>query len=112
MSDNIIRFPKSVSKPTEAKEYPVVEHFTPVAGRWRNIVRLIFTGIIMVVWSLTVFIWPLLKWVVSIMTFFQFVRMLYFWNDPHVHAGWVFLAYFAVLTVLTYFVTIFRPKEF
>jgi hypothetical protein len=43
-------------------------------------------------------------------TFFQFVRMLYHWNTPGVYAGWSFLAYFAVLTAITYFVSIYKPK--
>jgi hypothetical protein len=43
-------------------------------------------------------------------TFFQFVRMLYHWNTPGVYAGWSFLAYFAALTAITYFVSIYKPK--
>jgi hypothetical protein len=48
--------------------------------------------------------------VLSIATFFQFVRMLYHWNTPGVYAGWSFLAYFAALTAITYFVSIYKPK--
>ena len=36
--------------------------------------------------------------------------MLYHWNTPGVYAGWSFLAYFAVLTAITYFVSIYKPK--
>ena len=52
----------------------------------------------------------LLKWIVSIDVFFQFIRMVYHWNTPGVFAGWTFLAHFAVLVALTYFVSIYKPK--
>ncbi|HUD34561.1 MAG TPA: KleE stable inheritance protein, partial [Variovorax sp.] len=42
-------------------------------------------------------VWPLLKWVVAIDVTWQFARMLYFWQTPGVHAGWVFLGHFSVL---------------
>jgi hypothetical protein len=67
-------------------------------------------GLVKFVWVATVLVWPILKWVLSIATFFQFVRMLYHWNTPGVYAGWSFLAYFAVLTAITYFVSIYKPK--
>ena len=51
-----------------------------------------------------------LKWLVSIEVFFQFIRMIYHWNTPGVYAGWTFLLHFAVLTALTYFVSIYKPK--
>ena len=55
-------------------------------------------------------VWPLLKWVVAIDVTWQFARMLYFWQTPGVHAGWTFLAHFAVLVALTYLVGVDRPK--
>jgi hypothetical protein len=58
----------------------------------------LLAGLVKFVWVATVLVWPILKWVLSIATFFQFVRMLYHWNTPGVYAGWSFLAYFAVLT--------------
>lgn len=62
------------------------------------------------VWIAVVLVWPLLKWVISVSAFFQGLRAIYYWNDPTVLAGWSFLAHFAVLTVLTYFVSVFKPK--
>ncbi|EMK0110371.1 protein kleE [Escherichia coli] len=62
------------------------------------------------VWVATVLVWPVAKWIISIDVFFQFLRMLYHWNTPGVHAGWTFLVHFAVLTALTYFVSLYKPK--
>lgn len=62
------------------------------------------------VWMITVLFWPLLKWVISIEVFYQFVKMLYHWDTPGANAGWVFLAHFSVLVVLTYYVSIYKPK--
>ena len=88
----------------------------PTPRRWRA-ARLVpalcaglLAGLVKFVWVATVLVWPILKWVLSIATFFQFVRMLYHWNTPGVYAGWSFLAYFAVLTAITYFVSIYKPK--
>ena len=39
-------------------------------------------GLVKFVWVATVLVWPVLKWVLAIITFFQFVRMLYHWNTP------------------------------
>lgn len=61
-------------------------------------------------WVVAVLVWPVLKWVLSVATFFQFLRMLYHWNTPGVYAGWAFLGCFAVLTAATYFVSIYKPK--
>ena len=55
-------------------------------------------------------LWPLLKWVLAIDVTWQLVRMLYFWQTPGVHAGWTFLAHFAVLVALTCLVGVHRPK--
>ena len=72
--------------------------------------RGLVAGLVKFVWVATVLVWPVLKWVLAIITFFQFVRMLYHWNTPGVYAGWSFLAYFAALTAITYFVSIYKPK--
>ena len=69
-----------------------------VAGLWRF------------VWVLFVLLWPIVGWVFSIEVFFQFLRMLYYWNTPATHAGWTFLIHFSALAVLTYMVGFYRPK--
>lgn len=48
-----------------------------------------------------VLFWPFLRWLLSIITFFHFLRMVYFWNNPEMNAWVWFLAYFVVLTVFT-----------
>ena len=67
-------------------------------------------SIIKIIWAFSVLVWPILKWVVSIDCAFQFIRMLYFWNTAGHYASAIFLLHFFVLTFLTYFVTIYKPK--
>lgn len=62
------------------------------------------------VWVVTVLVWPILKWVISLDCALQLVRMIYHWGSPGVYAGWTFLLHFAVLTVLTCFVSLYKPK--
>jgi hypothetical protein len=62
------------------------------------------------VWVITVLIWPILKWVIAIDCVYQLIRMTYHWNTPSLHAGWTFAMHFAVLTSLTYFVSVYKPK--
>ncbi|AGJ01270.1 protein kleE (plasmid) [Pandoraea sp. XJJ-1] len=104
---NIIKFPKEIEQPAapapvEPAAASAAPNKAPGAG--------LLAGLVKFVWVATVLVWPILKWVLSIATFFQFVRMLYHWNTPGVYAGWSFLAYFAVLTAITYFVSIYKPK--
>ena len=104
---NIIKFPKEIEQPAatapvEPTAAPTAPAKAPGAG--------LLAGLVKFVWVATVLVWPVLKWVLSIITFFQFVRMLYHWNTPGVYAGWSFLAYFAALTAITYFVSIYKPK--
>ncbi|EIJ6557039.1 KleE stable inheritance protein [Vibrio fluvialis] len=70
----------------------------------------VLAAILRWVWVAVVLVWPLLKWIISIEVFFQGIRAVYYWNDPTIHAGWTFLAHFTVLTALTYFVSVFKPK--
>lgn len=67
--------------------------------------KALLAGLVRFVWVATVLVWPVLKWIVSIEVFFQFVRMIYHWDTPGVYAGWTFLMHFSVLTALTYFVS-------
>jgi hypothetical protein len=67
-------------------------------------------GVIKLFWVLGVLAWPLIKWVLSIDCVVQFLRMLYFWNSTGHNGGAIFLLHFALLTLLTYFVTIYKPK--
>lgn len=50
---------------------------------------------------LLVLMWPLVKWVLSLLTFYHFLRMIYHWNNPDVN-GWIgFVGFFVLLTILT-----------
>nr|BCT99932.1 stable inheritance protein [uncultured bacterium] len=104
---NIIKFPKKVERP--AANAPVKPVAAPAAPKKAAGAGLL-AGLVKFVWVATALVWPILKWVLSIMTFFQLLRMFYHWNTPGVYAGWSFLAYFAVLTAITYFVSIYKPK--
>ena len=64
------------------------------------------------VWVTTVLVWPILKWVIALDCVFQLVRMIYHWNTSGMYAGWTFMLHFAVLTALTYFVSVYKPKGF
>lgn len=63
------------------------------------------------VWVLMVLVWPVLKWVISLDCVYQLVRAIYYWDTPGVYAGWTFMAHFAVFVVLTYFVSVYKPKS-
>jgi len=66
--------------------------------------------IILMVWSITAFCWSFMRFVLPVVVFWQFLRMVWFWDTPGAHAGWNFLAYFAGYTALYYFVAFYRPK--
>jgi len=100
---NIINFPR----PTKA----VAERHPPAISEVRHIEgRSVGGAVVKAVWVLTVLVWPLLKWIVSIDCVFQLIRMIYHWNTPGMHAGITFTIHFAVLTALTYFVSVYKPK--
>lgn len=98
---NIINFPRRV-KPDIGNAPKVALPKLETAGVGASVVK----GL----WVVTVLVWPILKWFLSIDCFFQFIRMIYHWDTPSVHAGVTFLAHFATLTALTYFVSVFKPK--
>lgn len=70
-----------------------------------------FIGAVRWIWVAIILLWPILKWVISIDVFFQAIRMVYYWDDPTVNAGWTFLVHFTVLTLLTYVVSVYNPKN-
>jgi hypothetical protein len=101
---NIIKFPKSKGiaiprAPTSAESV----NSNGAKG------KVLFAGLVKVIWFAVVLVWPILKWVLSIEVFFQMLRMFYHWNTPGIHAGWTFMLHFAVLSALTYFVAFYNP---
>lgn len=98
---NIVKFPKATKPPA----------LDPVELAVPNAVdHCLLAGLVKFLWVVTVLVWPILKWILSIEVFFQFARMLYYWNTPGVFAGWTFMLHFSVLTAITYFVSIYQPK--
>lgn len=61
-------------------------------------------------WVLLSLVWTPLKWVLSVEVFYRLLVALYHWDTPGSGAGWTFIAHFAVLTALTYFVSLYKPK--
>ena len=108
---NIIKFPRG-EQAEPAPPVPVPAAAPPVepATVSNTKGKAFLAGVLRFVWIAVVLVWPVLKWLVSIEVFFQFIRMIYHWNTPGVYAGWTFLLHFAVLTALTYFVSIYKPK--
>ena len=100
---NVIKFPKQLG--TFNKLDPALNAPRPIKAKpdYAN-------GVIKLFWVIGVLAWPLIKWILSIDCVVQFMRMLYFWNSTGHNGGTIFLLHFALLTLLTYFVTIFKPK--
>jgi len=100
---NVIKFPKQPG--TFNKLDPVLRspQATKAKPGYAN-------GIVKLFWVIGVLAWPLIKWVLSIDCVVQFLRMLYFWNSIGHNCGAILLLHFALLTILTYFVTIYKPK--
>jgi amino acid transporter len=102
---NVIKFPRASKQPVEP-----VGHTPMLTVPARAHGKGLLGGLVKFLWVLTVLIWPVAKWILSLDVLFQFVRMLYHWNTPGDYAGWTFLLHFAVLTAITYFVSLYRPK--
>jgi len=100
---NVIRFPAPAR--AEAGRAAPVAAPTPKRVKGPTL-----AGAIEVVWIVTALFWPLLKWVVALDCLYQLVRALYYSGTPGVHAWWTFALHFAVLTALTYFVGVYKPK--
>lgn len=104
---NIITFPKAF----KALPMAVQGGSSPATNPVPKVkVSPVIAAIVRVVWVVTALLWPILKWVVSLDVAYQFVRMLYHWHTPGIHAGWTCLLHFAALTALTYFVALYKPK--
>lgn len=100
---NIINFPRRAK--------PAIEDVPKGATPSPTLVKTgIGAAVLKAVWVVVVLVWPILKWVVALDCVYHLIRMMYYWNTPGVHAGFTFLLHFAALTMLTYFVSVYRPK--
>ena len=77
---NIVKFPRASKPPAPEPVQPAAPAAAPAAPKAEG--RGLVAGLVKFVWVATVLVWPVLKWVLAIITFFQFVRMLYHWNTP------------------------------
>lgn len=100
---NIIKFPRQAGVAIEVK--PKATALSPKAEQP-------YVGAVVVkgVWVFAVLVWPILKWIVALDCVFQIARTIYHWDTPGVYAGWTFMLHFSVLTALTYFVSIYKPR--
>ena len=62
-------------------------------------------------WMVTVFVWPVMKWILSLNVLMHFIWMLMSWKDKGFYALLVFLFYFMILVFFTYFVESFKPEK-
>lgn len=105
---NVIKFPKKDGQPVAPEPVKVASASARAVQKVEG--HGLLAGLVKFVWMATVLVWPILRWVVSLEVLFQLLRMFYHWHTPGVHAGWTFLLHFAVLTALTYFVSVYKPK--
>jgi hypothetical protein len=96
MADNILKFERRESK---AKISSV-----KVSGWVKKPRFFLWQGFVKTIWVFTVLLWPVVSWIIALDCLFQLIRMLYYWNTPHIYAGWTFILHFSVLTALSFFV--------
>lgn len=110
MVDNIYKFPGNPSKPV-----PVVVTEKVVPKREPEAVdpvlkKSFVDGLLRGLWVLTVLVWPVLKWIVSLDVLGRLVMAFYHWDTPGSYAGWTFFMHFAVFVALTFYVSVYKPK--
>jgi len=49
-------------------------------------------------------IWPFLQWLFAFDVLVQFLKVLYYWNDPFVSGVWTFCGHFALYVLCMLFV--------
>jgi Uncharacterized KleE stable inheritance protein len=77
-----------------------VEKNSASKTNWLN--RVYILSVLSIRAILTIF-WIPIKWILSIDCFFQFLKILYYWDNPESHAIWTFLLNFSLLTALMIF---------
>lgn len=66
--------------------------------------------IIRIVWVLVAITWPALRWILAFDVTIHFFRMLVFFAEKGIYVDWIFIVHFSCLVVLTYFVTVYKPR--
>lgn len=101
---NVVRFPKrhAVARvAARSEDRPEGNHVKvwPLASKALSI----FTVVVGV-------FWPILRWVLGIDVFFKFVLMLWRWDTPGSHAGWVFTLHLGVLVALMLLIASYKQE--
>lgn len=110
MADNIYEFPRTVRKPVLVEVPEKIAPKRHVEAAPSAVPRSFMAGLWRGVWVLTVLVWPVLKWVVSLDVLCRLLTALYHWDTPGSYAGWTFIGHFMVLVVLTWYVSAYKPK--
>lgn len=76
-----------------------------------GIPKALLSHLINAVWTLTLLLWPILRWIMALDVAFQGFRMAVTWSDPGTHAGITFIVHFLVFAAVTYFATNYKPKK-
>ncbi len=97
---NVIQFPIK-RRPIRLADPPTPLPEVPRMGK-----------IVAVVWTITVLLWTVARFILPMVVFWQFLRMVWFWDTPGRHEGLWFLAYFVGYSALYWFVGVYRPKGF
>jgi hypothetical protein len=106
----ILQFPRGGNSPTTS-ENSASDGSAMAPPQRKDTKAASFTkGMIKGLWLLTGLMWPLLRRVFALDLVFQFVRMLWHWNTPDLHAGWTFMLHFALFCTLYYFVAVYEPE--
>lgn len=102
---NVVKFPSQ--RPPPSPSIPPVKK--TVNGK--KVVKLVFGIAVRAVWTLAVITWPILKWVISLEVLWRLLLVVYHRDDPGSHAGLIFCLHFLAFSAITYFVTIYKPKD-
>jgi len=104
--NKIVQFPQE-----RVSKEPAPASATPMEPR-KSLPLVLWEVSIAIIWMMVFFAWRIARWPYAIFCAFQFLRMLINWSTPGMHAGWVFLGYFAVLCFFENMPLIYRPKAF
>lgn len=93
----ILQFPAGGNSPTPSEESKNDDSAAAPQQRKHTKAASVAKGMLKGLWVLTGLTWPLLRRVFALDLVFQFVRMLWHWNTPGLHAGWTFMLHYCVV---------------
>ncbi|MBD8828989.1 KleE stable inheritance protein [Pseudomonas sp. CFBP 13602] len=110
MANNVFKFPGG-QVAREALKSPPADAAPKKPQDSPGVAKKMSSGIVKVLWLATALVWPVLRWLLALDVAFQFALMVWHWDNPASHAGWTFALHFAVMVALTFFVSVFKPKD-